>query len=141
MSVTMMVDQDVQRVAKEEGVAPAFIEKGVADGSIVILKNKAHEWCRPVGVGRGLKTKVNVNLGTSPDRVDYDMELEKVRLSMELGADTVMDLSTGGEVRDLRIRVLKESKIPVGTVPIYEAVCRLARGGKALLEMTKESLL
>ncbi|MGB2980371.1 MAG: phosphomethylpyrimidine synthase ThiC [Candidatus Zixiibacteriota bacterium] len=136
----MMVDEDIQRVAKEEGLTSAFIEKGVAEGSIVILKNKVHEWSKPVGVGRGLKTKINVNLGTSPDRIDYDLELEKVKLSMELGADTVMDLSTGGEVRDLRMRVLKESKIPVGTVPIYEAVCILARGGKALLEMTKESL-
>ena len=140
MSVTMMVDEDIQRVAKEEGLTSAFIEKGVAEGSIVILKNKVHEWSKPVGVGKGLKTKINVNLGTSPDRIDYDLELEKVRFSMEFGADTVMDLSTGGEVRDLRMRVLKESKIPVGTVPIYEAVCRLARGGKALLEMTKESL-
>ena len=140
MSVTMTVDEDVKRVAKEEGLAPAFIEKGAAEGSIVILKNKVHEWCKPVGVGKGLKTKINVNLGTSPDRVDYDLELEKVRLSMEMGADTVMDLSTGGEIRDLRLRVLKESKIPVGTVPIYEAVCGLAKNGKPLLEMTKDSL-
>ncbi len=140
MSVTMMVDKDIQRVAKEEGLTSAFIEKGVAEGSIVILKNKVHEWSKPVGVGKGLKTKINVNLGTSPDRIDYDLELEKVRLSMELGADTVMDLSTGGEIRDLRIKVLKESKIPVGTVPIYEAVCRLAKNGKTLLEMTKDSL-
>jgi len=140
MTVTMMVDEDIKRVAKEEGLAPAFIEQGVAEGSIVILKNKAHQWSRPVGVGRGLKTKINVNLGTSPDKIDYDLELEKVRLSMEMGADTVMDLSTGGEIRDLRVRVLKESNIPVGTVPIYEAVCGLAKNGKNLLEMTKDSL-
>ena len=140
MTVTMMVDEDIKRVAKDEGLAPAFIQQGVAEGSIVILKNKVHEWCKPVGVGKGLKTKVNVNLGTSPDRVDYDMELKKVRLSMKLGADTVMDLSTGGEIRDLRVRVLKEANIPVGTVPIYEAVCALARNGKTLVEMTKDSL-
>lgn len=140
MTVTMMVDEDIQRVAKEEGLDPAFIGKGVAEGSIVILKNKLHTWSKPVGVGKGLKTKINVNLGTSPDRIDYDLELEKVKLSMELGADTVMDLSTGGEIRDLRIKVLKESKIPVGTVPIYEAVCRLAKNEKTLLEMTRDSL-
>ena len=140
MSVTMTVDEDVKRVAKEEGLAPAFIEQGVAEGSIVILKNRFHEWCKPVGVGKGLKTKINVNLGTSPDKIDYDLELDKVRLSMEMGADSVMDLSTGGEIRNLRVRVLKESKIPVGTVPIYEAVCALAKNGKTLLEMTKDSL-
>ncbi|UCB53465.1 MAG: phosphomethylpyrimidine synthase ThiC [Candidatus Zixiibacteriota bacterium] len=140
MSVTMTVDEDIKRVAKEEGLAPAFIERGVAEGSIVILRNKLHGWSKPVGVGKGLKTKINVNLGTSPDRIDYDLELEKVRLSMEMGVDTVMDLSTGGEIRDLRLKVLKESKIPVGTVPIYEAVCGLAKNGRTLLEMTKDSL-
>ena len=133
-------DEDIQRVAKDEGVDFAFVREGVEKGTIVILKNKLHQWAKPVGVGKGLKTKINVNLGTSPDRVDFDLELKKLKLSMELGADTVMDLSTGGEVRDLRVAVLKESKIPVGTVPIYETVCRLFRNGKSLVEMTKESL-
>ncbi len=140
MTVTMTIDEEIQTVAKYEGLDPAFIRKGVEEGTIVILKNKVHHWSKPVGVGKGLKTKVNVNLGTSPDRIDYDLEIEKVKLSMELGADTVMDLSTGGEIRNLRVKVIKESKIPVGTVPIYETVCRLAQNGKTILEMTKESL-
>lgn len=139
MSISVM-DEDIQRVAKEEGLDPAFIREGVEQGVIVILKNKQHQWAEPVAVGKGLKTKINVNLGTSPDMVDFDLELRKVKLSMELGADTVMDLSTGGEIRDLRVKVLKESRIPVGTVPIYETVCRLSRNGKTLLEMTKDSL-
>jgi len=133
-------DEDIQRVAKDEGVDFAFVKKGVEEGTIVILKNKLHQWAKPVGVGKGLKTKINVNLGTSPDRVDFDSELAKLKLSMDLGADTVMDLSTGGEIRDLRVAILKESKIPVGTVPIYETVCRLFRNKKSLVEMTKESL-
>lgn len=134
------MDQDIKRVAQDEGVDPAFVREGVAEGTIVILKNKNHQWAKPKGVGRGLRTKVNVNLGTSPDMVDWDLELNKVRLAMQLGADTVMDLSTGGDVRSLRIAVLKESKIPVGTVPIYEAVCQLAQDGKSLVELTKDSL-
>ncbi len=133
-------DEDIQSVAQEEALDPAIITEGVEEGTIVILKNKLRKWTKPVGVGKGLKTKINVNLGTSPDRVDFDLELAKLKLSMELGADTVMDLSTGGEVRDLRINILKESKIPVGTVPIYETVCKLFRNGKSLVEMTKESL-
>lgn len=133
-------DEDIQKVAKEEGVDPASVREGVEKGTIVILKNKLHQWAKPVGVGKGLKTKINVNLGTSPDKVDFDLELKKLKLSMQLGADTVMDLSTGGEIRDLRVAILKESKIPVGTVPIYETVCKLFRNGKSLVEMTKGSL-
>jgi phosphomethylpyrimidine synthase len=133
-------DEDVQRVAQDEGVDFALVKEGVEKGTIVILKNKAHQWAKPVGVGKGLRTKINVNLGTSPDRVDSDLEIEKLKLSIELGTDTVMDLSTGGEIRDLRLEILKRSQIPVGTVPIYETVCRLAKEGKSWVEMTKELL-
>jgi phosphomethylpyrimidine synthase len=137
---TVMIDSDIKRVAQGEGVSPDFVKQGVEKGTVVILKNKVHDWAQPVGVGKGLRTKINVNLGTSPDHVDFDLEIKKVKTSMELGADTVMDLSTGGEIRDLRISVLKAAKIPVGTVPIYETVCKLAQNGKTLVEMTKDSL-
>ena len=133
-------EEDIERVAKEEGVDFALVKEGVKKGTIVILKNKLHQWAKPVGVGKGLRTKINVNLGTSPDRINFDLEIKKLELSVELGADTVMDLSTGGEIRNLRLEILKRSNIPVGTVPIYEAVCRLAKDGKSLMEMTKEFL-
>ncbi|KPL00794.1 MAG: phosphomethylpyrimidine synthase [candidate division Zixibacteria bacterium SM23_73_3] len=136
----IMTDKEIQKVAQEEGLDSAFVRKGVEEGTIVILKNRLHKCAKPVGVGKGLKTKINVNLGTSPDRVNFDLELKKLKLSIQLGADTVMDLSTGGEIKDLRQEILKESKIPVGTVPIYEAVCRLAQNGKSLVEMTRDSL-
>jgi len=133
-------EEDIQKVAEEEGIDPAFVRESVKKGTIVILKNKLHHWAKPVGVGKGLRTKINVNLGTSPDRIDYDQELKKLRLSIQLGADTVMDLSTGGELRDLRLTILKESNIPVGTVPIYETACRLAQRRKSFLEMTGKFL-
>jgi phosphomethylpyrimidine synthase len=136
----VVIDSDIKRVAQGEGVSPDFVKQGVEKGTVVILKNKVHDWAQPVGVGKGLRTKINVNLGTSPDQVDFDLEIKKVKTSMEMGADTVMDLSTGGEIRDLRISVLKAAKIPVGTVPIYETVCKLAQNGKTLVEMTKDSL-
>lgn len=136
----IMIDEDIQKVAQEEALDSAFVRKGVQDGTVVILKNRLHEWTKPVGVGKGLRTKINVNLGTSPDKVDFDLELKKLKLSMKLEADTVMDLSTGGEIKDLRLEILKESKIPVGTVPIYETACKLAQNGKTILEMTRESL-
>ncbi len=133
-------EEDIQQVAKDEGVDFARVKEGVEQGTIVILKNRLHRWTKPVGIGRGLKTKINVNLGTSPDRIDIDSEIKKLELSIELGADTVMDLSTGGEIRDLRLEILKKSNIPVGTVPIYEAACKLAQDGKSMMEMTKEFL-
>jgi phosphomethylpyrimidine synthase len=127
-------------VAKDEKVEPHFVKDGIQRGTIVVLKNKMHQKCKPVGVGKGLRTKINVNLGTSPDMVDFDLELKKLELSQKLGADTVMDLSTGGEIRDLRLKIINRAEIPVGTVPIYEAVCKLAQKGKSLEEMTKDSL-
>jgi phosphomethylpyrimidine synthase len=139
MNISVM-DQDIKGVAQAEGLNPDLLRERVEKGTVVILKNKHHHWAKPIGVGRSLRTKVNVNLGTSPDMVDFDLELAKVKLAMDLGADTVMDLSTGGDIRDLRIAVLKESKIPVGTVPIYEAVCRLSREQKSLTELTKDLL-
>ncbi len=133
-------EEDIKRVAKDEEVEPEFVKDGVQRGTIVILKNKVHQKARPVGVGKGLRTKINVNLGTSPDMCDFDLELKKLELSQRLGADTVMDLSTGGEIRDLRVEILNRAEIPVGTVPIYEAVCKLAQKRKSLEEMTKDSL-
>jgi phosphomethylpyrimidine synthase len=133
-------EENIKRVAKDEEVEPEFVKEGVQRGTIVILKNMMHQKAKPVGVGKGLRTKINVNLGTSPDMCDFDLELEKLELSQKLGADTVMDLSTGGEIRDLRLEILNRSEIPVGTVPIYEAICDLTRKGKTLSEMTKDSL-
>ena len=133
-------DEYIQQVAEEEGVDSTRVREGVEKGTIVILKNKKHHWTKPVGIGQGLKTKINVNLGTSPDRIDFDLEIKKLELSIQLGADTVMDLSTGGEIRDLRLEILKRSSIPVGTVPIYETACKLAQEGKSMMEMTKDAL-
>lgn len=133
-------EEDIKRVAKDEEVEIGFMKDGVEKGTIVILKNKVHQKAKPVGVGKGLRTKINVNLGTSPDMCDFDLELKKLELSQTLGADTVMDLSTGGEIRDLRVEILNRAEIPVGTVPIYEAVCKLAQKRKSLEEMTKDSL-
>jgi len=133
-------EEHIKIVAKDEGLETGFVKEAVQKGTIVILKNKMHQKAKPVGVGKGLRTKINVNLGTSPDRIDFDLELKKLELSQKLKADTVMDLSTGGEIRDLRVEILNRAEIPVGTVPIYEAVCKLAQNGKSLEQMTKDSL-
>lgn len=130
---------NLEKVARAEGVSVEFLEEGIEKGRIVILKNKNHQ-IAPVGIGKGLRTKINANLGTSPDLVDFDLELKKLQIAVKYGADTVMDLSTGGEIRDLRLEILKKSTVPIGTVPIYETVCNLAKGGKSLEDMTADLL-
>jgi phosphomethylpyrimidine synthase len=131
---------ELENIALEEKVSIDFLTENIKSGRIVILKNRLHKNVKPVGIGKGLRTKINANLGTSPDFVDFDLELKKLEVSIKYGADTVMDLSTGGNIRDLRIEILKKSTIPIGTVPIYEAVCNLAKQGKNLEEMKKEEL-
>lgn len=130
---------NLEKVARAERVSVEFLEKEIEKGRIVILKNKNHQ-IAPVGIGKGLRTKINANLGTSPDLVDFDLELKKLQIAVKYGADTVMDLSTGGEIKDLRLEILKKSTVPIGTVPIYEAVCNLAKGGKSLEDMTADLL-
>lgn len=132
--------EELEKVASEEKVSLDFLTENISSGRIVILKNRLHRNAHPVGVGQGLRTKVNANVGTSPDFVDFDLELEKLKASIKYGADTVMDLSTGGDIRDLRIEILKQSTIPVGTVPIYETVCSLTKQGRSPEEMTKDDL-
>jgi len=134
------MNEDLKAVAQAEGLSIETLQEEISRGRVVILKNKNHEKIHPVGIGKGLKTKINANLGTSPDFVDYQLELEKLKIAIKYGADTIMDLSTGGDVRDLRLEILKESTVPVGTVPIYEAVCNLAKQGKSLEEMTPDQL-
>jgi len=118
----------VEEVAREEGMDPARLRDLVAQGRVVIT-GTARDVSRVIGIGEGLKTKVNANIGTSPDHSDVDIELEKLRVAIEAGADTIMDLSTGGDIDDTRKRILDASTVPVGTVPIYQAVVEVTRRG------------
>ena len=127
----------LQQVAGEEGIEPAKLRSLVAEGKAVIT-GTAREHCKPLGIGEGLKTKVNANIGTSPDHSDLDVELEKLKVSVEAGADTVMDLSTGGDIDEIRRGILKHSAIPVGTVPIYQAVVEVTRNGGDVIDCTVE---
>jgi phosphomethylpyrimidine synthase len=126
--------------AVREGRDPEFIRKGVEEGTIVILRNAVHGAIAPLAVGKGLRTKINANIGTSKDRVDIALELEKVRVAEAAGADTVMDLSTGGDVAAIRKAVLRASSVPLGTVPIYQAATRMIDKKKAIVEMTPSDL-
>jgi phosphomethylpyrimidine synthase len=118
-----IITEEMKIVARKEGVSPAALCRDIRLGRTVILKRigSARE---PVGVGRGLRVKINANLGTSPLRADESLELEKLAAAVRYGADAVMDLSTGGDIAAMRRQVLAASTAPVGTVPIYEAITR-----------------
>jgi len=132
---------EVQIAAEHEGVDPERIMRLVASGRAVIPKNVNHDFGRIRAIGEGLKVKVNVNLGTSKDYVNLEEELEKVRISERYGADAVMDLSTGGDVKTIRKKILSESDLMVGTVPIYQAGIEKAREpGKAVVDMTEDDM-
>lgn len=134
------MNKDLARVAKDENISFEFLEEGIEQGTIVVLKNKAHPHVKPIAVGKGLRTKINANLGTSPDFVDFQRELDKLEIAVKYGADTIMDLSTGGDIRNLRLKMLEKTAVPLGTVPIYEAICNLAKKRKPLEEMTGAEL-
>lgn len=110
----------VKRIAKIEGLNSHQILKGIRRGTIVIPLNNKHKVEKPCGIGQGLSTKINANIGTSTDKSQISEELKKIRIAIKYGADTIMDLSVGGNLSKIRQQTLKASTVPVGTVPIYE---------------------
>ena len=106
--------------AKKESISLALLKNRIKKGTVTLIKNKKRK-VAPCAVGEGMRTKINANLGTSQDKASLKKELEKVQTAIRYGADTVMDLSTGGDIKKLRRAILKNSSIPLGTVPIYEA--------------------
>lgn len=131
----------VKSVAKQEGLEIEELLQGLTEGTIVVPANRLRQLRKPCGIGKGLRVKVNANIGTSPQAVDYEVELEKVVAAVSAGADTVMDLSTGGNIHRLRERVLEISDVPVGTVPIYQAAVRAREEGGEITAMTAQGML
>ncbi|XER06211.1 5-hydroxybenzimidazole synthase [Sporomusa rhizae] len=117
-----IMTEQMRIVAQEEKIDPELLRELVASGRIAIPANKHHTSLHPMGVGEKLRTKVNVNLGVSKDCYDIDLELEKVKKSIELKADAIMDLSCYGKTRDFRRKLIDMSPIMIGTVPMYDAV-------------------
>jgi phosphomethylpyrimidine synthase len=127
-------------VARREMVDAEIIRKGVASGIIVIPSNINHGRAEARGIGRGLSTKVNANIGTSPDFIHLDIELDKLEIAIKAGADAVMDLSTGGDLPTIRKAILNQSSVPVGTVPIYQAGVYALSAHQAVVKMTVNEL-
>jgi len=127
-------------VASEENIAVEKLVALVAAGKAAILLNNRSAR-KPMGLGPGLRTKVNANLGTSSDASSLDEELEKVDAAIAAGADAIMDLSTGGDLDTIRRAVLERSTVPVGSVPLYQAAVRSRKSGTGMVHMTADDML
>lgn len=133
-----IITPEMQAVGEKEYISAEEIRKRVAEGSVAIPANINHKNLSPEGVGSGLRTKINVNLGISGDCADYEMELEKVRTAVKFGAEAIMDLSNCGKTNKFRRQLIEMSPAMIGTVPIYDAIGYLE---KELGDITAEDFL
>ena len=130
----------IKKVAADEGMAADSLLELVAAGKVVIPFNPNHSPSRPAGIGHPLRTKVNVNIGTSADFPRLADELRKVDIAVQYEADAIMDLSTGGDLRKIRRHILEKSPLPLGTVPVYQAAIEAISRRGSIVEMTEDDL-
>ena len=132
--------EEMRIVAKDEGESLQTIRRRIAEGTVIITRNVRRENVHPIGIGKGLRIKVNANIGTSPDMCDLDMEIKKAKIAVKYGADTIMDLSTGGNLDEIRGSILKAVTVPVGTVPIYQTAIEAAKKKGSIVHMTEDDI-
>ena len=121
-----IITPQMEVVAEDENLTPEFIRDGIAKGQIVIPYNNVRKPLA-VGIGAGLRTKVNASIGTSSDIIDIDTEILKAQAAQNNGADTLMELSVGGNLDEIRRRIIESVELPVGNVPLYQAFCEAVR--------------
>lgn len=134
------VTEEMKLVAEIENVPVEWLRQRVAKGTVIIPRNTVRENVKIVGIGEGLTTKVNVNIGTSTLHVNLDMEIEKAKIAIKYGTDTIMDLSTGGDLDHIRRELMKVAPVPFGTVPIYQAFIDVAKKKGAGIYMTEDDV-
>jgi phosphomethylpyrimidine synthase len=134
------ITQEMRIVAKNEKESPKRLRQRIAEGTVIITRNIQRDNIHPIGIGKGLRTKINTNIGTSPDVCDLDLETEKAKIAMKYGTDTIMDLSISGDLDVIRRAILKAVDVPVGTVPIYQAAIEAAKKKGAIIHMTEDDI-
>jgi len=134
-----IVTQEMIDVAKKENADPEWLRNEIILGRIVIPKNINHDFPAR-GIGNGLCTKINANIGTSEKHCNFSEEIEKMKIAIKYGADAIMDLSTGGDLQMILQQILKESSVMVGTVPIYSVATQLLCKGKKIAQLDPEDL-
>ena len=132
-----IVTEEMEYVAKREKLAPELVREEVARGRMIIPANIRHVELEPMAIGIAAKCKINANIGNSATTSNIEQELEKLHTSVHYGSDTVMDLSTGGDIHQIREAILRASPVPIGTVPIYEAIARVTH----IRDLTPELML
>ncbi len=134
------ITAEMKAVAKKEGVAPEFIRDEIASGHLVIPKNVKRKKLDVEGIGAGIRTKVNANIGTSKDRCSTKTELAKLAEALDAKTDAVMDLSTGGDLKQIRREILDACPKPLGTVPLYELFVKASNRCSSALKLDVEEL-
>ena len=134
-----IVTEEMRTVARQEGVTEDFVRRGVAGGHITIPVSPYRD-VKICGIGEGLRTKVNASIGTSTDIVDIAMEVEKAKAAERAGADTLMELSTGGDFVEIRKQVIANTTLSVGSVPLYQAFIEAAIKDGAVVHMKEDDL-
>jgi len=135
-----VITNEVKTVAEGEDVSLDILSRRIAEGKAIITKNVTRKNVNPIGIGEGLRTKVNANVGTSSALCDLNLEIEKTKLAAKAGADTVMDLSTAGDLDEVRRRILEAVSIPVGTVPIYQAAINAVSEKGSIIDMSEDDI-
>jgi phosphomethylpyrimidine synthase len=130
---------EMKKVARDEGKSIEQIVKALASGRVVIPRNVRRDNVEVKGIGEGLRTKINANVGTSPDYANVEDEVEKAKVAVKYGADTVMDLSVGGDIDEVRRRIIRAVIVPIGTVPIYQAGIEAAGRG-SVVDMSSDDI-
>ncbi|MGH9865845.1 MAG: phosphomethylpyrimidine synthase ThiC, partial [Candidatus Acidiferrales bacterium] len=133
-----IITEEMEYVAKREKLAPELVRSEVARGRAIIPANIHHKNLEPMGIGVAFKCKINANIGNSATTSKIEDELEKLHRSVHYGSDTVMDLSTGGDIPTIRKAIINASPVPIGTVPIYEALSRVRRTEDLTIELMLE---
>jgi phosphomethylpyrimidine synthase len=134
------ITPELRACAEFEKAVPEEMCAAVAAGRLVIEGSPAHKGIKPLAIGEGTRTKINANIGTSRDRLDVETELGKLRVAIEAGADTIMDLSTGGDLDAIRKVMIENCSVPLGTVPIYQAAREATDHGQTVADLSPEHL-
>jgi phosphomethylpyrimidine synthase len=133
------ITEEMQEVARNEGLDPRMLCACVADGSAVIVRNAGRR-ITPLALGAHTRIKINANIGTSSARSEIREELDKMRVAVHCGADAIMDLSTAGDLAAIRTAILSECPVAVGTVPLYEMAINAKNGKKSVLDITPDEM-
>jgi phosphomethylpyrimidine synthase len=134
-----VTDKALRRIARKEGIPHPLLLRNIKNGTIILVKGRYHQ-IEPLAIGTGLRTKVNANIGTSPDFASIKFELEKLENAVEAGADAVMDLSTGGDINKIRREIVVASHVAVGTVPIYQVAIEMRKKRKPFTRSTADEI-